>query len=61
LARSLNKVEYSRRPDGKWNKWELLSAANWYGWEFSSYEEDLLKHLDYGKWILVDVVEGKGQ
>ena len=57
MGRELSKVEYSQRIDGKWNKWQSWSAADWYDWEV----EHLLEHMDYSKWILVDVVERKGQ
>ena len=61
MGRPLSKVEYSQRIDGKWNKWQTWSAADWYDWDFSSVDDDLLEHMDYMKWILVDVVERKGQ
>tara|TARA_R110000751_G_scaffold858_4_gene2897 strand:- start:2277 stop:2459 length:183 start_codon:yes stop_codon:yes gene_type:complete len=60
MGRALNKIEYSQRIDGKWNKWQTWSAANWYDWDFEEVEH-LLEHMDYMKWILVDVVERKGQ
>ena len=55
------KVEYSKRPDGRWNKWQQWSAADWYDWDFSSVEDDrrhdLLAMWNYPKWVLVDVVD----
>ena len=50
MARSL--IEYSLRPDGKWNKWKNEPVNK-------SYEDFVLEDAD--KWILVDVVEDKGQ
>jgi hypothetical protein len=57
------KVEYSKRPDGRWNKWQQWSAANLYDWDFSSHEDDILAlwvSIYYPKWVLVDVVDRKG-
>ena len=51
------KVEYAKRPDGRWNKWQQWSAADWYDWDFSSAEDDLLALWNYPKWVLVDVVD----
>ena len=55
MAGPLGKVEYSQRPDGKWNKWMTEPASKWYVLE----EDFILEDVD--KWILVDVVEDKGQ
>ena len=37
MGRPLNKVEYSQRIDGKWNKWQTWSAADWYDWDFGAF------------------------
>jgi hypothetical protein len=52
-----DEVDYSKRPDGRFNKWQIWSAADWYDWQFSSAEDDLLANLDYPIWVLVDVVD----
>ena len=53
-------IEYSKRPDGQYNKRRIWSAADWHDWRYSSVEDDLLAHLDYPMWVLVDVVNRPG-
>ena len=50
------KVEYSKRPDGRWNKWQEWPAADWYDWDIrDDRQADAL--CNYTKWVLVDVVD----
>ena len=51
------KKEYSRRSDGKYNVWALFKAS----WLDAELGYDLFEsgqeHLDYDKWVVVDVVD----
>ena len=51
------KKEYSRRSDGKYNVW-MLFIASWLDDELA-YDlfESGQEHLDYDKWVVVDVVD----
>lgn len=51
-------IEYDKRPDGLWNRWELLARVNF----DSRIQEDIYHFGDSANpliWVITDVVEEK--